>query len=37
MKGAADKLLNYIGGGVCLEIEDGTVQQRVHKILELIN
>jgi hypothetical protein len=37
MKGAGEKLLQYVGSGICLEIEDGTVQQRVDKILELIN
>lgn len=36
MKGAGEKLLEYVSKGTCLEIADGTVQERVDKILELV-
>jgi hypothetical protein len=35
MKGAGEKLLEYVSKGSCIEIADGTVQERVDKILEL--
>lgn len=35
MKGAGEKLLEYVASSACIEIEDGSVQERVNKILEL--
>lgn len=35
MKGAGEKLLDYVSPGKCLEIAGGTVRQRVDKILQL--
>jgi len=37
MKGAGEKLLEYVSKGVCVEIADGTVRERVNKILELVS
>jgi len=36
MKGAGEKLLEYVSAGQCLEIEDGTVSERLDKILQLL-